>query len=84
MRSRDPIPSRWALELQRQHDTNTVAGAGSHAVETFNIDGFNIKAVHARNVRESGLHIQTSRNGWVGLLDGTASNQIYIYVAMQR
>lgn len=51
-------------------DTITVTGAGSHAVETFNIDGFNIKAVYARNVGESGLLIQTSRNGWVGLVDG--------------
>lgn len=50
--------------------TVTVNGATSHAVETFNIDGFNIQAVYARNVGESGLLIQTSRNGRVGLVDG--------------
>jgi hypothetical protein len=51
-------------------DTVTVSGASSHAVETFNIDGFNIRNVYARNVGESGLLIQTSRNGRVGLVDG--------------
>lgn len=50
--------------------TVTVTGATSHAVETFNIDGFDIRAVYARNVGESGLLIQTSRNGRVGLVDG--------------
>lgn len=47
-----------------------VSGAGSHAVETWNIDGFNITKVTARNVGESGLLIQNSRNGWVGTVDG--------------
>lgn len=50
--------------------TVTVTGASSHALETFNIDGFEIGAVYARNVGESGLLIQTSRNGRVGLVDG--------------
>jgi hypothetical protein len=48
-----------------------VSGAGSHAVETWNIDGFNITKVTARNVGESGLLIQNSRNGWVGTVDGS-------------
>jgi hypothetical protein len=47
-----------------------VSGAGSHAVETWNIDGFNITRVTARNVGQSGLLIQNSRNGWVGTVDG--------------
>ncbi|KEY68916.1 hypothetical protein S7711_03845 [Stachybotrys chartarum IBT 7711] len=50
--------------------TIRVNGASSHAVETFNIDGFNINEVYATNVGESGLLIQTSRNGWVGLVNG--------------
>ncbi|WP_030158384.1 RICIN domain-containing protein, partial [Glycomyces sp. NRRL B-16210] len=47
-----------------------VSGAGSHAVETFKIDGLNINSVTARNVGESGLLIQESRNVWVGTVDG--------------
>lgn len=47
-----------------------VSGASSHAVETWNIDGFSIARVTARNVGQSGLLIQNSRNGWVGTVDG--------------
>jgi hypothetical protein len=47
-----------------------VSGAGSHAVEVWNIDGLNITKVVARNVGQSGLLIQRSRNVWVGLVDG--------------
>ncbi|WP_026929308.1 RICIN domain-containing protein [Glycomyces tenuis] len=48
-----------------------VEGAGSHAVETWNIDGFSIGRVTARNVGESGLLIQNSTDGWVGTVDGS-------------
>jgi hypothetical protein len=51
-------------------DTITVTGAGSHAVETWNINGLNINAVIARNVGESGLLLQKTTNAWVGLVDG--------------
>jgi hypothetical protein len=47
-----------------------VSGAGSHAVETWNIDGLNITKVTARNVGESGLLLQATRNAWVGTVDG--------------
>ncbi|WP_197517477.1 right-handed parallel beta-helix repeat-containing protein [Microbacterium karelineae] len=47
-----------------------VEGASSHAVETWNIDGFSIARVTARDVGESGLLIQNSTNGWVGTVDG--------------
>lgn len=47
-----------------------VSGASSHAVEVWNIDGLNITKVTARNVGESGLLLQGSRNVWVGLVDG--------------
>ncbi|TFL02214.1 hypothetical protein BDV98DRAFT_55444 [Pterulicium gracile] len=50
--------------------TVTVNGAGSHAVETWNIDGLNINAVYARNVGECGLLLQKTTNAWVGLVDG--------------
>jgi len=51
-------------------DVITVTGAGSHAVETWNIDGLNINQVIARNVGESGLLLQKTTNAWVGLVDG--------------
>lgn len=51
-------------------DTITVSGAGSHAVEIWNIDGLEIGSVIARNTGEGGLLIQNSRNVKVGLVDG--------------
>ncbi|KAL8341185.1 hypothetical protein RB601_005755 [Gaeumannomyces tritici] len=48
----------------------TVTGAGSHAVETWNIDGLTIDRVIARNVGESGLLLQKTTNARVGLVDG--------------
>jgi hypothetical protein len=51
-------------------DVISVSGAGSHAVETWNIDGLNINQVIARNVGESGLLLQATKNAWVGLVDG--------------
>ncbi|KAI5369945.1 Putative pectin lyase/virulence factor [Septoria linicola] len=51
-------------------DTITVTGAGSHAVETWNIDGLVINSVIARNVGECGLLLQNTRNANVGLVDG--------------
>ncbi|KAH6670273.1 parallel beta-helix repeat protein [Plectosphaerella plurivora] len=50
--------------------TINVTGAGSHAVEVWNIDGLNINQVIARNVGESGLLVQASTNVQVGLVDG--------------
>lgn len=51
-------------------DSVTVTGAGSHAVELWNIDGLIINQVIARNVGECGLLIQATRNARVGLVDG--------------
>ena len=51
-------------------DTITVTGAGSHAVETWNIDTLNINAVIAKDVGECGLLLQETTNAWVGLVDG--------------
>ncbi|KAK2054745.1 parallel beta-helix repeat protein [Colletotrichum caudatum] len=50
--------------------TVTVSGAGSHAVETWNIDGLAIDQVIARNCGESGLLLQRTTNARVGLVDG--------------
>jgi len=51
-------------------DIINVTGAGSHAVETWNIDGLIINEVIARNVGESGLLLQKTTNARVGLVDG--------------
>jgi hypothetical protein len=51
-------------------DTITVTGAGSHAVETWNIDGLTIGSVFAQDVGECGLLLQTTTNAQVGLVDG--------------
>jgi hypothetical protein len=50
--------------------TIRVTGAGSHAVETWNIDGLNIGSVIARNVGESGLLLQKTINARVGYVEG--------------
>ncbi|THV31200.1 hypothetical protein [Glycomyces paridis] len=59
----------WNYEVRM--DDIYVSGAGSHAVETWNIDGLDVYKVVARDVGESGLLIQNSRNVWVGLVDGS-------------
>lgn len=51
-------------------DVITVTGAGSHAVETWNIDGLTINQVIARDVGECGLLLQKTTNARVGLVDG--------------
>ncbi|KAJ2966195.1 hypothetical protein NUW58_g10720 [Xylaria curta] len=50
--------------------TITINGAGSHAVETWNIDGLTIDKVIARDVGECGLLLQKTTNARVGLVDG--------------
>ncbi|KAL2754746.1 carbohydrate-binding module family 1 protein [Sodiomyces alcalophilus JCM 7366] len=53
-----------------QMDDIRVTGATSHAVEIWNVDGLRINQVIARNVGESGLLIQNTRDARVGLVDG--------------
>lgn len=50
--------------------TITVSGAGSHAVETWNIDGLTIDSVIARDVGECALLLQTTTNAQIGTVDG--------------
>lgn len=50
--------------------TITVTGAGSHAVETWNINGLEIGSVIAKDVGEAGLLIQNTVDATVGLVDG--------------
>ncbi|KAK4043929.1 hypothetical protein C8A01DRAFT_32028 [Parachaetomium inaequale] len=51
-------------------DVINVTGAGSHAVETWNIDGLTINSVIAKDVGECGLLLQNTRNAHVKLVDG--------------
>jgi hypothetical protein len=50
-------------------DTVFVSGAGSHAVETYGVDGLTIGTVTARNVGESGLLLNDTINATVGTVD---------------
>ncbi|KAI1821294.1 hypothetical protein F4861DRAFT_478834 [Xylaria intraflava] len=60
----------YAANSNVKMGTITVTGAGSHAVETWNIDGLTIDTVVARDVGECGLLLQTTTNANVGLVDG--------------
>ncbi|KAL4802578.1 hypothetical protein BDV18DRAFT_166900 [Aspergillus unguis] len=51
-------------------DVINISGAGSHAVETWNIDGLTINQVIARDVGECGLLLQTTTNAQIGTVDG--------------
>lgn len=51
--------------------TITVSGAGSHAVETWNIDGLEIDSVVGTDIGECGLLLQKTTNARVGLVDCT-------------
>ena len=59
-----------AFNYNTRMGTITVTGAGSHAVEVWNIDGLDIDAVIARDVGECGLLVQKSTNVWVGYVEG--------------
>ncbi|RDW64371.1 uncharacterized protein DSM5745_09782 [Aspergillus mulundensis] len=52
-------------------DSINISGAGSHAVETWNIDGLTINSVVARDVGECGLLLQSTTNAQIGTVDGT-------------
>ncbi|KAL4901115.1 hypothetical protein BDW74DRAFT_187963 [Aspergillus multicolor] len=51
-------------------DVINISGAGSHAVETWNIDGLTINSVIARDVGECGLLLQSTTNAQIGTVDG--------------
>ncbi|MEU4560443.1 RICIN domain-containing protein [Actinoplanes sp. NPDC023936] len=50
-------------------DNVYVSGAGSHAVETYGVDGITIGTVTARSVGESGLLLNQTINATVGTVD---------------
>ncbi|KAL4976416.1 hypothetical protein BDW66DRAFT_150977 [Aspergillus desertorum] len=51
-------------------DVIKITGAGSHAVETWNIDGLTINQVIAGDVEECELLLQTTTNARIGTVDG--------------
>ncbi|KAL4948695.1 hypothetical protein BDW69DRAFT_198691 [Aspergillus filifer] len=51
-------------------DIINISGAGSHAVETWNIDGLTINQVIATDVGECGLLLQATTNAQVGSVTG--------------
>jgi len=50
-------------------DNVSVSGSGTHAVETYGVDGLTIGTVTARNVRDSGLLLNQTVNATVGTVD---------------
>jgi hypothetical protein len=50
-------------------DTVFVSGSGTHAVETYGVDGLTIGTVTARNVHDSGLLLNDTINATVGTVD---------------
>lgn len=59
--------SRFARNISI--DRAYVSGAGSHAVETYGVDGFTLGTLTARDVRESGLLLNQTINARVGTVD---------------
>ncbi|MGP3982412.1 hypothetical protein [Streptomyces sp. KR80] len=59
--------SQWTKNVRI--DNVYVSGAGSHAVETYGVDGITIGTVTARNVGESGLLLNQTINATVTKVD---------------
>lgn len=52
-----------------------ISGSGTHAVETYGLDGFNIGNVTANNTGGCGVLLNQSRNGSVGTVTGSNNNR---------
>jgi hypothetical protein len=59
--------SQWTRNVRI--DNVFVSGAGSHAVETYGVDGITIGTVTARNVGESGLLLNETINATITTVD---------------
>jgi hypothetical protein len=59
--------SQWSRNVSIE--SVSVAGASSHAVETYGVDGLTIGTVTARNVGESGLLLNQTINATIGTVD---------------
>ncbi|HEU5110632.1 MAG TPA: hypothetical protein VFT95_18990, partial [Micromonosporaceae bacterium] len=60
-----------------------VSGAGSHAVETYGVDGLTVNRVTARNVGESGLLLNETVNATVGTVDAQGAGTGTGYAAFR-
>ncbi|SOD63270.1 hypothetical protein SAMN06297387_1102 [Streptomyces zhaozhouensis] len=52
-------------------DSATISGAGSHAVETYGVDGFTAGTITASSVGESALLLNDTVNADIGTIDAT-------------
>ncbi|WP_062211149.1 hypothetical protein [Streptomyces sp. NBRC 109706] len=64
-------------------DNVFVSGSGSHAVETYGVDGLTIGTVTARNTGESGLLLNDTINATVDLVDGEGTGAGTGYAAFR-
>lgn len=60
-----------------------VSGAGSHAVETYGVDGLTVGTITARNVGESGLLLNATINATVSLVDAQGAGTGTGYAAFR-
>lgn len=60
-----------------------VSGAGSHAVETYGVDGLTVGTVTARNVGESGLLLNATINAKISLVDAQGAGTGTGYAAFR-
>lgn len=63
--------------------TVTATGCGSHAIETWNIDGLTIESVIGENIGECGLLLQKTTNAKVGLVQCTNCGADTGYAALR-
>lgn len=73
--------SRYARNISI--DRAYVSGAGSHAVETYGVDGLTVGTVTARNVGESGLLLNATINASVGTVDAQGAGSGTGYAAFR-
>ena len=64
-------------------DNVYVQGAGSHAVETYGVDGLTVGTVTARNVGESGLLLNQTINATIGTVDAQGAGAGTGYAAFR-
>lgn len=56
---------------------------GSHGIETYSVDRFNITGIVARNTGEAGLLLNNSRNGTIGTVDAYKCNYLGGYAGLR-
>ncbi|WP_456284790.1 hypothetical protein [Microbacterium sp. JZ101] len=64
-------------------DSVYVSGAGSHAVETYGVDGLTVGTVTARDVAHSGLLLNNTVNATVGTVDAVGAGTGTGYAAFR-